>query len=197
MAWTAETLLTTIGQHGLVECITEVRLVELTGLSEKQVENACQRLRRHGFISRSGRGCFALTAAGQTAIAEGGKLRAGPRGPQESGQRRRDPGMRQRIWNTLRTGRKLTIDDILMRVSDGDERDGRGNVGKYLRALAKGGYTQPMAIREVPLCPTSNGSIRWWLISDTGPKAPVVRVTRKTIYDPNLDAEITMSRGGE
>lgn len=194
MTWTAETLLTAIGKHGMAECITEARLVELTGLSDKQVENACQRMTRHGFITRTGKGCHKLTQAGQEAITQGKTVRSGPQGPQTTGQRRRARGMRQRIWNCLRSGKKLTIDDIIMRAADGSEGDARSNVGKYVRALSKAGYTKPMPIREEALNPTSNGAVRWWLVSDTGPDAPVVRISRNTIYDPNLEEEIAMAR---
>lgn len=193
MVWTAETLLTAIGQHGLAECITEARLVELSGYGEKQVENACQRLRRHGFVARTVEGCYSLTDAGKEAIAKAIKLRSGPKG-KESGHRRRNAGMRQRIWNVLRTDKKLTVDDIVLLVSDGNEADPRGNVGKYVRCLSRAGYVIAMPVREAPLNPTSNGAIRWWLITDTGTQAPVVRQTRNTVYDPNLEEEIAMAR---
>lgn len=193
MAWTAETLLTVIGEHGLAECITEARLTELTGLAEKQVENACQRLRRHGFISRTAKGCHRLTDVGQNAIAQSSRVRSGPKGP-ETGHRHRECGMRQRIWNAFRTGKKLTIDDIIMVVAEGDEADPRSNVGKYVRGLAKAGYVIAMPVREAPLNPTSNGAVRWWLVSDTGRDAPVIRPSRQTVWDPNLEQEIAMAR---
>lgn len=194
MIWTAETVLTTIGQQAGAECITEQRLVELTKLTPKQVENACQRLLRHEFIARSGQGCHRLLPAGIQAIEQGQALHSGPKGPQESGQRQRNPGMRQRIWNALRSGKKLTIDDVIMRVAEGDEQDPRSNVGHYIRALAQAGYVLEMPIREKPMNLTSNGAKRWLLISDTGPLAPTVRVSRKTIYDPNLEREVAMAR---
>lgn len=193
MAWTAETLLTAIRQHGMAECITESRLAELTGMAEKQVENACQRLRRHGFVSRTGKGCHRLTEAGQEAIAQSARLRSGPKGP-ETGHRRRERGIRQCIWNALRTGKKLTIDDIIMMVAEGNEADPRSNVGKYVRGLAKAGYVIAMPVREAPLNPTSNGAVRWWLVSDTGRDAPVIRPSRQTVWDPNLEQEIAMAR---
>lgn len=194
MAWTAEIMLKTIDQHGLAECVTEVRLCALTGYSEKQVENACQNLRRHGFIERTGQGCHRLTRAGREALASGYSLRGGPRGPQQSGQRRRDRGMRQRIWNCLRMGKKVTVDDIAMRVVDGSERDPINNISKYLAGLKRAGYVLPLR-RSAPLNLTSNGSLRWMLISDTGPLAPVIRVTRRVVFDPNLEQEIAMARG--
>lgn len=194
MIWTTESLLKAIDQHGLAECVTEQRLAELTGYSAKQVENACQNLRRHAFIERTGQGCHRLTEAGREALETGYSLRGGPRGPQQNGQRRRDRGMRQRIWNCLRMGKKVTIDDIAMRVVDGDERDPRGNIGKYLAGLKRAGYVLALS-RETPLKPTSNGALRWVLINDTGPLPPVIRVTRCSVFDPNLEQEIAMAGG--
>ena len=194
MIWTTETLLKAIDQHGLAECVTEQRLAELTGYSAKQIENACQNLRRHAFIERTGKGCHRLTAAGKEAIETGYNLRGGPRGPQQNGQRRRDRGMRQRIWNCLRMGKKVTIGDIAMLAVTGEERDPLSNIRKYLTGLKRAGYVLTLK-REKPLNPTSNGSLRWVLISDTGPAAPVIRVSRQTVFDPNLEQEIAMARG--
>lgn len=194
MIWTTETLLKAIDQHVLAECVTEQRLIELTGYSAKQVENACQNLRRHAFIERTGQGCYRLTEAGHEALQTGYSLRGGPRGPQQSGQRRRKPGMRQRIWNCLRMSKKVTVDDIAMRVIDGDERDPRSNISKYLHGLKRAGYVLSLS-REMPLKPTSNGALRWVLISDTGPLAPVIRVSRQSVFDPNLEQEVAMARG--
>ena len=194
MPWTTETLLTAIGAVQPCDCFTEADMAKVTGLKPKQVENASQNLRRHGFITRSVRGCHTLTPAGRRALEEGAKLRSGPKGPQTSGQRARDRGLRQRAWNALRTLKKLTIDDIIMRVVDGDERDPRSNILKYVRALARAGYVQAMPQREAPLNATSNGCRRWLLITDTGPESPVYRVRRDTLYDPNLEQEIALVR---
>lgn len=193
--WTTETLLKTIDRHGLAECVDEARLAQLTGYSDKQVENACQNLRRHGFIERTGAGCHRLTTAGSEALAAGYGLRSGPRGPQKKGHRRLARGLRQRVWNCLRTGKKLTIDDVVLRVIDGHERDPRSNIGKYLAGLKLAGYVMPVR-REAPLTPTSNGARRWVLVNDSGPLAPVVRVGRQAVYDPNTEQE-TPFAGGE
>lgn len=184
MAWTAQRLLTLIGAATRGECISEARLAELSGYGAKQVENACQNLRRHGFIARSAKGCHRLTAAGHRALEAGVTLKSGPRGP-ETGVRRRDPGLRQRAWNALRSGKKLTVDDLIMRAADGTERDPRSNLRKYLRALARAGIVFSMPVRERALNPTSNGAIRWWLISDVGPLAPIYRARCNLVYDPN------------
>lgn len=193
MAWLAEQLLTVIGRAAPQECITEARLAELTGLSPRQVENAVRKLRRHELVERVGAGCHRLTDAGREAAAAGCRVRAGPRGP-ETGHRRRDAGLRQLVWNALRQRKKLTIDDLAMLCAQGGERDLRSNIGKYLRALARAGYVQRMPIREAAYNLTSNGCIRWLLVTDTGRAAPVWRQGRAVLWDPNIEAEIAAVR---
>ena len=183
--WTTETLLKTIAEKSPNECVTETRLAELTNLTPKQVENACQNLRRHGFIRRNGKGCHRLTPAGKDAAEAGLQIRSGPNGPQATGIRRRDAGMRQRAWTALAMRKPMTVDDIVMRASMGDERDPRGNLYKYLRALQRAGYLMEMPLREKPLNSTSNGCKRWVLVRYNGPVCPVVRDSRRAVYDPN------------
>jgi predicted transcriptional regulator len=192
MPWTTETILKVIELHGLAECVTEARLAELAGLTDKQVESAVGNLIKHGFLRRTAKGCHKLTDAGQMAIAEGAKLRSGPKGP-EYGHRRRAPGLRQTAWNVLRMGGKRTIDDILMRAIQGTERDAYSNIRKYVRALSRAGYVHPMTTREQAMTMTSNGCIRWYLVKDTGPVAPVWRESRGTLWDPNIEVETPLA----
>lgn len=191
MTWTSQKLLDAVAHGAPDDCLTDARLVELTGLTLVQVQNCLFRLRRAGFMARSAPGCHTLTRAGRTFA--GKPFTSGPRGP-ETGRRLRDPGLRQRVWNALRLGRKVSIDDILLLAVAGGERDAAGNVGKYLRALARAGYVRRLPVRETPASPTSNGAIRWQLVSDTGPRAPVASVVRNAVYDPNLEEDIPMAR---
>jgi hypothetical protein len=194
MTWTSQHLLNAVAQAASDDCITETRMAELTGMKPIQVERSAFKLRQHGFMTRVGQGCHQLTPAGRAAYEAGIKLTSGPTGPQASGQRKRHPGLRQRVWNVLRLGRKVSVEDILLLVVQGGEKDPTSNVGKYLRALARAGYVRRMPIRETPSNLTSNGAIRWWLISDTGALAPVWRTSRDVIHDPNLDQDIPMVR---
>lgn len=190
MAWTTQTLLAAIGAAQPRDCFTHADMAKATGLTVEQVANAANNLRRHGFVTSSVKGCHKLTDAGRAAIVDGANLKSGPKGPQQSGQRRRNPGLRQRVWNCLRIGKKVTIDDIIMRVVEGDERDPRSNVGKYLTALERAGFVRAMPLREAPCNATSNGCKRWWLVIDAGPLAPAVRASRLAVYDPNRDVEV-------
>lgn len=193
MTWTSQHLLNAVVLAAPEDCITEARMVELTGLTEKCVENCARRLRKAGFLYREDRDCYRLTVAGHEAVRAGARIVSGPKGPQQSGQRGRDPGLRQRVWNVLRMGRKVTLDDILLLVLQGGERDPASNVGKYLRALARAGYAHRYAMRETPGRLTSNGAIRWLLVRDTGPLAPLLKRTGDRLYDRNTEAIVDLA----
>lgn len=187
MPWTTETLLKAI-LAAPDDCITISRMMDATGLRERQVTSAALRLRKGGFIIRNKAGCHHLTDAGRAAIEEGVRLRSGPKGPQQFGQRSRNPGLRQRVWNVLRMGKKVTMDDIVMLTVVGGERDPYCNVRKYVSALKRAGYVVVMANREATTRPGA-GCQRLWLVSDTGPIAPVWRQSRASLFDPNTETE--------
>lgn len=193
MPWTTETILKAIALAPGQDCVTEARLAELTGLSPGQVERAAGKLVKYGFLSRTARGCHKLTEAGRSAIIEGEKIRwrSGPKG-RHTGQRACSHGIRQRAWNVLRMGGKRTVDDILMLVVEGGERDARGNVRRYLQALVRAGYVTVMPTREAALNPTSNGCLRYLLVRDSGPEAPVWRVSRGVVFDPNTETAVSL-----
>lgn len=190
MTWIAQKLLTAIGQASPDECITEVRLVELTRLEAKQVENAALTLRRRELATRVGPGCLKLTDAGREALAAGATITSGPNGPQP-GKRIFTDTLRSRIWTALRIRQKASIPDLIMLTAQGNAREKalESNIGKYLRALAKAGFVSKMPRREPGTAITSNGYVRWLLIRNTGPLAPVWRPGKSSVYDPNTTEE--------
>lgn len=193
MTWTSQRLLEAVAMAAPEDCITEARMAEITGLSTRQVDAGTRKLRQIGWLDKVGQGCHQITRDGLVAYQAGKRLTSGPRGPQSTGQRNRDPGLRQRVWNVLRMGRKVSVDDIILLVVDGGEADPASNIGKYLRALSRAGYLRRLPLREQPLNATSNGAIRWLLVDDTGPAAPRWRASRGVVYDPNQCAERTMA----
>lgn len=187
-AWKSEQLLTAVGQAGPHECITEARMAELTGFDAKAVENCCLKLRAHGFLTRTARGCHKLTPAGVVAFQEGAKLRSGPKGAHIG--RKTVPGtVRDRAWSALRITGKGSIPDVIMLAAEGGEKNISNNIGKYFRALARAGYLRQLRVREPGTSPTSNGHVRWLLVRNSGPLAPVWRVKAGTVYDPNTEEE--------
>lgn len=193
MAWIAQQLLTAINAQRDRDCITEMDLVMRSLLTAKQVEQAALTLRRNGLIEKTGKGCHTLTAAGKKML-DAGKtaLTSGPKGGGQTGKRVRKMSLRIGIWRAFRIRRKLSVPEIIALVVDGSERgDVTSNVQKYVSALAKAGYLIEMPRREPGTALTSNGFKRWWLADgkDTGPKAPVWRAARGSVYDPNTETE--------
>lgn len=187
-AWKSEQLLTAVGQASPHECITEARMAELTGFDAKVVENCCLKLRTHGFLTKTARGCHQLTPAGIAAWREGAKLRSGPKGA-HIGRKTVSGTVRERAWSALRITGKGSIPDVIMLAAEGGERDIANNIGKYFSALERAGYLRQLRVREPGTSPTSNGHVRWLLVRNSGPLAPVWRVKAGTVYDPNTEEE--------
>jgi DNA-binding transcriptional ArsR family regulator len=192
MAWVSEKLLTAVGKAAPHECITEARMAELTGLSDRQVENAALKLRKHGLLEKTGQGCHTLTDAGREACVAGAKLRSGPRA--WTGPKVHKDSLRTRVWRAMRLRGKFSIPDLEMLVAEGGEKDIASNIRKYLKPLEKAGYIIRMPKREAGTALTSNGHVRWWLLpeKDTGPQAPVHRKVSGTVYDPNTETEVSI-----
>lgn len=196
MAWIAEQLLTAIRDSDMRECVTEARLIELTGLTPTQVERAVFTLRHNHLLEKTGMGCHKLTSAGKEALETGANVHSGPRGKQQSGKRVFKDTLRIRVWRAIRIRRKFTVPEIITLVADENSRgDITSNVQKYVGALAKAGYLIELSKREHGTAPTSNGYKRFWLQDekDSGLKAPVWRLERNTVFDPNTEIEIDIS----
>lgn len=190
--WATEQILATIARATPRECVTEAHLAEVTLKNAKSVENSCRILRKHGLVRKTEQGCYKLTTAGRAAIAEGARLRSGPKGAR-TGHLVREGTLRSRAWLAMRISRKFSIDDIVMLAIRGGERDIHSNLGKYCRTLARAGYLRPLPTREAGTALTSNGFVRYLLLKNTGPKAPVWKQSRGTLYDPNTEEEIALA----
>lgn len=185
MAWTSTPILNAIALND--GCVTDAALVDATGLDSAQVMRALAKLRKHHFIYRDEGNCNRLTVAGEELWRSGQALTSGPRrGSQQTHDRRYPNGLRQRAWNALRMGRKVTVADLLLICAEGGERDPESNLTKYIAALARAGYVRRLPVRDTPASQTSNGAVRVQLINDTGPLAPVWRPQRQCLFDPNL-----------
>ncbi len=190
--WKSEILLTAIAKASPRECITEARLVELTGWDPKSVEMCCLKLRKHGLLVRTAQDCHKLTPAGRAAAKEGATVRSGPQGPR-NGRVVQKGSLRARAWRAMRIKRKFTVSDIAMLVVQGGEKDVERNIGKYLRALERAGYVSKLPVRERGTALTSNGYVRWMLLVDNGPLPPVWRQSRGMLYDPNTETDVKLA----
>jgi hypothetical protein len=195
MTWTAEELLKIIFEASPQDCITEQRLVEMTGKQPINVEMAVLRLRKHGLVERTGQDCHKLTDAGRAAAKAGMQIRSGPKAKWTAPKINRET-LRVRVWRAIRIRRKFSIPDLEMLVAEGGEKDIACNIRKYLNALERAGYLTRLKVRQRGTSLTSNGYVRWWLMDqmDTGPLAPVWRHKSETVYDPNNETEISIGR---
>jgi len=186
--WKSEQLLTVIGQASPAECITEARMAALTGFEGRIIESACLKLRKHGLLEKTARGCHKLTAAGIAAFQEGVKLRSGPKG-QHIGRRHVVGTVRERAWQAMRILTKGSAADVIMLAAEGGEKDIENNISKYFLALERAGYLSRMRTRQPGTALSSPGHIRWLLVRNSGPLAPAWRQTSKLVYDPNTEEE--------
>lgn len=193
MTWIAEQLMQAISRHELGECVTYKRLIELTGMEYRQVQNASEVLERNGFVTRSAPGCLSVTQEGLTAMASGKTIRSGPNKPKVR-TRRAKASRRIDAWRAIRMrkGAAFTLADIIGLISRGTEKNILANIGKYISALESAGYLVKMAKRLPGTALTSNGFVRWRLIKDTGPDAPIWRMGNGMIYDPNNGEEVAL-----
>lgn len=194
MTWTSEQIMQTINKHMLNECITNARLVELTGLKPEQVGNSTSKLQQNGFIKVVDKGCFRITQAGITALEQKTNLRSGPKG--ETSVKIHKDSLRVRVWRAIRipSRHSFSIPDLLPLVTKGGEKDAQSNIYKYVKALECAGYLIRMGKRMRGTAMTSNGFARWRLDleKNTGPQAPVWRMGKGSVFDPNTGEEIIL-----
>jgi len=81
--------------------------------------------------------------------------------------------LRARAWWVIRRKRQVTLADLLLTVSNGDEKRAYGNLNQFLRGLAEAGVLRRQGRRHV----------RWRLARDLGTRMPVVRDDH--VFDPN------------
>lgn len=170
-----------LGIAGRAVLAREIEAV--TGIEGRVLSNFLTRLVARGLVARVGFGQYALTEAGQEAHREQVVIGAGPwRGERKAVRERPRRSLRERAWQMLRRVRKASLPELLELL---DAPDAEHGLSRYLRALAAGGYLRRLPVRLPGTHPNSRGRVRWLLVLDTGPKAPVWRQTRNELHDPN------------
>ncbi len=160
-------------------------LVGATGMARGRVGTAMATLMSRGLVRSVGRGRYALTAAGRQVVTSGKEIRSGPRGLHTGVRRPAQDTLRARLWRALRLKRKASLPELLTLAARGSERAAERNAWMYLRALHSAGYIQKLPSRAPGTHPNSRGHIKWLVIRDTGPRAPIVRRRHREMVDPN------------
>lgn len=191
MAWNAERLLAAMPAPD-APFMRVAELAAALDLDGTSASRACRVLRNRGLAEASGAGAYRLTADGQAARDAGDTIRGG-QGEREACRRLVRTTLRDRLWKALRiaarTGQTPTIDALVEIAADGTEKDARGSAESYLFALARAGYLRKHRVRARSGAPRSKGAFRYILIRDSGPKTPIWRRTRGTVFDPNGNEE--------
>jgi len=183
-------VLRTIGPDS---CLTIDHLSDaLPMISRKKLVMATCIMIETGYLERVERGCYQLTDMGKQAQAEGLVIKSGPRGPIPRLKARRK-SMTVRLWRSMRMHQKFSINDLLID-SVRDEKTGRDMASRYLRGLEQAGYVFRLQVKAPGTSLTSNGFVRWSLIRDTGPQAPVLR-RDGTVFDPNTQEVVQCQIG--
>jgi hypothetical protein len=101
----------------------------------------------------------------------------------QTAQRTMTGGLRAKAWWVLRKNRSTTLAELMLTVCDGSEKSADTNLRRWLNCLVSSGLLIRERVDDGKL--TSNGSYRYTLVKDLGPKAPVVRVSTREVYNPN------------
>lgn len=165
--------------------LTVAGIASRTGIDRKQTARSCGVLLHRALVARPRVGLYEITASGRELDRRGEAVRCGPQAPLTGPCKRPTETLRVRCWRALRQLQKATVPDLVQLAERGDERDGVGNARRYVNALVASGHVVVMARREPGTAPSSNGFKRYLLVRNTGPKAPVWRMRRGEVYDPN------------
>jgi hypothetical protein len=149
----------------------------------RDIVKATLKLMSRGLLERVERGCYQLTDKGIESRTSSEALTSGPNQPHTAKHRpQKRNNLRQKVWRVMSVKQKFTIDDLLSVAANGEEKNARNNVQKYLRFLSEAGYLREL--RRVPgEAITSNGFKRYQLVRHTGPNAPALR--HNGVYDRN------------
>ena len=139
-------------------------------VSAKKIADSGGHLVRNGYATR-GLGIYRATEKGLAALKAG--LRHGGK-PGMSVARYRT-SLRSRAWNLMRMKIWLSVDDMLMTLADGSEKNAEKDLRRYVRALQKAGYVEP-SVRNPQL---------FRLVNNTGRNAPAYNTKRETVTDTN------------
>lgn len=180
------------GELAQGNCLTAEQLDnKLPDINRDQIVQSVGRMISHGLAERVERGCYQLTKTGERSALEGDVMRCGPKGPDTAAARKPIPDtLRQRAWNVMRLPGIFTVPDLVAVAIINGENSPTVNLQIYCKGLEKAGYLLELADRVEGTKPRSRGFVRYRLIKDTGEIAPVLRRTKRTIYDHNLRKEV-------
>ena len=159
------------------------------GMSSANTRANLAPLAARGLV-RSREGCHQLTREGLEVLAAGREVTSGP-GMGKVVTHHRGT-LRARAWRAMRIQEVFSLDDLMLLLCDGEEKDAARNLGGYVRALAAAGYLAPMRRQHA-----GRHGERWrlTLAGNTGPEAPAWNKARGMVIDQNTGKTFAIGRG--
>lgn len=142
------------------------------GVPSEVVRKSCATLVSRDYILDM-EGCCQITDKGKAFLAS---MKNCSNGPQKGDFATRSRfSLRTRAWNLIRMRTTWNVDELLMSLADGKEKDAERGLKRYVRALLKAGY-----VERTPRNPQL-----FRLVKNTGRFAPALNTPAKTLTDPN------------
>jgi len=138
---------------------------------------------------------YTVTPKGEAFIAAGKVIKPGPKGKLAAPRTLAKETFTDRLWKALRQSpnKRATVNELVeLAGAIGNVKTALTAAHRYLKALSEVGITQKMAHRAKGFALTSNGFVRYAILKDRGPKAPVIY--RDYIFDPNANERIARER---
>lgn len=167
----------TIGQSMLEELaggkvMLTRELAARLGVPADNIRSAARLLAERGYIVKM-EGCYQITDNGQDFVASEAERMPGLQKGDFTARSRFS--LRTRVWNLIRIRTLWSIDDLLMTLADGTEKDAEKGVKRYIRALLKAGYVER----------TPRNQQLYRLVRNTGRLAPSLNTPARTLTDTN------------
>ena len=169
-------------------------LAEVTGLPRRRAADTLRILTRRQLIASPQQHVYELLDAGREALETAEPVRCGPKKCRPLNARRVRDTLRQRLWAALRMAGKATLADLLRRAYREGQTGSTKNALHYLRALEHIGAVRKLEWKQPGNSPNSRGFVRWMLLNDFGPLAPIPSLKKGFVLDPNSGERLPLAQ---
>lgn len=177
------------------DCLSIEALMAATKLDRSDVVRFVGRLITKGWCERQNAGCYRLSAVGRKAHAGGATIVGHDQGPMSGPPAPRTDTLFARAWAAMRTQEKFTVPDLVTLAGrKGGEADAR-KLRAYLKRLEANGYVRRMPTRTGVAPGAGRGNVRWLLVNDSGPLAPIWSPKHEKLFDPNAGTSVAQQTG--
>jgi hypothetical protein len=150
-----------------------------------------ERVRKQSFDDRTPEALYTATKEGVAFYSARQKVKCGPKKQRRDARAYAADAFYQRLWTALRIaqGKRGTLPELIeIARLPADPENLADNARQYFMRLKHAGIITALKQREKGSALTSNGFVRFALLKDVGPLAPVTRVPH--VFDPNTRTTI-------